>query len=531
MTTEIELKFLLKASSKPAQTIITINELLSAKKIAYIASEQQLTNHYFDTSDLNFRKYDMGLRVRTCHSIDKQYREQTIKTSGKVQGGLHQRPEYNVSIKNTLPVLSLFPSEIWHEDQNVEQLQAQLITLFSTDFLRTVWTITLPQEKNITENSVIELVFDQGKVESNGLHEDICELELELVSGSLDDLLMIADQLSQCLKVRLGQKSKAARGYGLWHMSSASEPGKVAEKQESTQSASPTLALIPLSHGENINHAFVSGINFSLNKLQQYVDAYIDHPSLTTLTKITEILTLIRHGFWVFDQYLPVELRSIREQLSSFIKLFDWVEDAVHLKELLTKTGNYRAKLHYSEQLTTQLKVEKSRFPNSEQVSELFHSTGFTQIQLALIELLLQENVLIEVDEVTGNYPDLVTFSSQALDNSLDNLVAVMARDKVLNRETYLVNHTVLVRTLLTGSWFGSLYNKDDRLTFRNPWLDTQQGISELQTLLLLQKQLSVLTEPLKKLTDWLDSKVEHLLETLHQSKEQALSLMPYWRS
>jgi triphosphatase len=86
------------------------------------------------------------------------------------------------------------------------------------------------------------------------------------------------------------------------------------------------------------------------------------------------------------------------------------------------------------------------------------------------------------------------------------------------------------VRTLLTGSWFGSLYDKEDRLTFRNPWLDTQQGISELQTLLLLQKQLTVLTEPLNKLNIWLDSKIEHLLETLHQSKEQALLLMPYWR-
>jgi triphosphatase len=530
MTTEIELKFLLKESAKPAQTIITINELLSAKKIAFIASERQLTNHYFDTRELNFRTYDMGLRVRTCHLIDKKYREQTIKTSGKMQGGLYQRPEYNVSIEKPLPLLSLFPAEIWHEEQNVEQLQAQLITLFSTDFLRTVWTITLPQAKKDGEISVIELVFDLGKVESNGLHENICELELELISGELDDLLFIADSLSQCLRVRLGQKSKAARGYALWYLSSNSDYGKVTAQQKNSVSHSPTLALIPLSGCKNINQAFLSGINFSLNQLQQHVDAYIEYPSLTTLTKTTETLTLIRHGFWVFDQHLPTALRKVRVQLSNFIKLFDWVEDAVHLKELLTKTGNYRAKLHYSEQLIDQLKVEKSHFPTSEQVSELFHSAGFTQIQLTLIKVIVQEDVLIADQKCVDNYADLFAFSAQALDNSLSELVDVMAHNKVLNREQYLFNNSLLVRTLLTGSWFGSLYNKEDRLAFRNPWLDTQQGIRELQTLLLLQKQLAVLTEPLDKLTIWLDKKIEHLMDTLNQSKKQALSLMPYWR-
>jgi triphosphatase len=134
------------------------------------------------------------------------------------------------------------------------------------------------------------------------------------------------------------------------------------------------------------------------------------------------MLALIRHGFWVFDQYLPEELRKIREQLSSFIKLFDWVEDAVHLKELLTKKGNYRTKLHYSEQLITQLKVEKSHYPNNEQVNELFHSTGFTQIQLALIKLILQDKVI----STEGDRSHLLEFSGQALDNSLCGLATVM---------------------------------------------------------------------------------------------------------
>ena len=89
METEIEIKFLF--SSKFESELyekITTHGFLSSKK-------QFLHNVYFDTAERSLRKIDMGLRVRSCDGRSVQ----TIKTAGRVIGGLHQRPEYNDPIE------------------------------------------------------------------------------------------------------------------------------------------------------------------------------------------------------------------------------------------------------------------------------------------------------------------------------------------------------------------------------------------------------------------------------------------------
>ncbi len=58
------------------------------KKYHYAVANNTLTNCYFDTKELSFRKHDFGLRVRSKN----EQREQTIKTAGQTIGGLHKRP-------------------------------------------------------------------------------------------------------------------------------------------------------------------------------------------------------------------------------------------------------------------------------------------------------------------------------------------------------------------------------------------------------------------------------------------------------
>jgi triphosphatase len=61
------------------------------------------------------------------------------------------------------------------------------------------------------------------------------------------------------------------------------------------------------------------------------------------------------------------------------------------------------------------------------------------------------------------------------------------------------------------------------------PWLDSTQGISELQSLNLLQQQLVHLPKEEKKLAQWLANKNDNLITALDQSKEKALTMKPYW--
>ncbi|QSX33002.1 CYTH domain-containing protein [Shewanella avicenniae] len=205
---EIELKLLLAPESISALKT-TVNQLANVEA----GQQKTLVNRYFDTPSLALRQLDMGLRVRGCNGA----LEQTIKTAGKVVGGLHSRPEYNVDINSEEPTLALFPAEIWPEGTDVAALQQQLRCIFSTDFVRTIWLIQ-------RADAEVEVAFDQGTVAANGKQEPICELEFELFSGDANALLTLAKQVAAVVPVRLGKASKAQRGYRLSGQQQAKQP-------------------------------------------------------------------------------------------------------------------------------------------------------------------------------------------------------------------------------------------------------------------------------------------------------------------
>lgn len=203
MDTEIELKFLVS----PA-LIARLPALLTRHEIRK-HDQKTLANTYFDTPNLRLSQLKAGLRTRRQH--DKL--EQTLKLAGSQVGGLHQRPEYNVDITEPLPNLSLFPAQVWPADFNLDQVQAELLPLFSTDFVRERWIIKL-------ENTELELALDlgevrTGEVKAQSLIEPIQELELELVSGEVSGLFTLAEQLLEYGGMRLSAVSKAQRGYRL----------------------------------------------------------------------------------------------------------------------------------------------------------------------------------------------------------------------------------------------------------------------------------------------------------------------------
>lgn len=203
MSTEIELKLFFSPLQQQA-LVDCINNI--AKKPPQ--SSKQLINRYYDTFDLQLRRWNMGLRVRDTNGE----KEQTIKTSGQVRGGLHQRAEYNVAINKAAPELGLFPQAIWPQGADIDSLQGNLQCLFNTNFNRLVWHINI-------DESLIELAIDIGAVETANATEAICELELELLTGHSHSLLMLANLIAQQIPVRLAQDSKAKRGYVLANLS------------------------------------------------------------------------------------------------------------------------------------------------------------------------------------------------------------------------------------------------------------------------------------------------------------------------
>ena len=158
-----------------------------------------LSNTYYDYPDHFLAKKKMGLRIRQ----EDQELTLTLKTNGEVFGGLHSRPEYNLSLtEKETPT-----NDQLRELYPFEQLPSSTLQpIFSTDFNRTVWLVEFQQSK-------IEVAFDQGKIIAGESEQPICEIEFELKSGNVQDLFDFVETLPFERDIYFSSASKAKRGY------------------------------------------------------------------------------------------------------------------------------------------------------------------------------------------------------------------------------------------------------------------------------------------------------------------------------
>ncbi|MFT6086387.1 MAG: triphosphatase, partial [Glaciecola sp.] len=168
-TMEIELKLV---ADQDALTSFE-QTLLPKLKGKVTRSSFDVLNDYYDTPEQFLGKRKMGFRIRRVNDDI----EQTIKTEGKAEGGLHQRPEYNVNLDKAHPDLEKFDSEIWASDINVQEVNRLLQVQFSTHFHRVTFDI-------LDGENHIELVFDSGEVKHKKGKLPIGEIEIELKSGA-----------------------------------------------------------------------------------------------------------------------------------------------------------------------------------------------------------------------------------------------------------------------------------------------------------------------------------------------------------
>ncbi len=290
--------------------------------------------------------------------------------------------------------------------------------------------------------------------------------------------------------------------------------------------------MIFISKESSLYEAFKQGINFSLTQLQLTVDSYVNAHSLSKLNKISELLALLRQGFWLFSDYLTEEELKLRDELSYFIRTIHWVDNARYIQALNNKQSSYQKETSVSQELIKKLQLAQNRYPNEAKVIALLHSERFNNLQLGLLSLLLKKNK--KQESQTSQL--LAEFSAKQLTQSTDALSKELAKlpNSTCSSSTdlYLSVHSLLIRALLTSSWFSYLSEEPESSVvkrFNMPWLDIKQGVSELQSLSLLQQQLAHLPNPEEKLVRWLVDKNENLIIALDQSRAKALSMKPYW--
>jgi inorganic triphosphatase YgiF len=206
-TMEIELKLLIDPADMPAFRRLALLEQFAMAQPA----TRRLKNTYYDTPERFLRAHGLELRVRRVGRVATQ----TLKAVGPaVQGGLHQRPEWETRVSSAQPELGLLTTLVgagsaWEIALGNPGLTQRLVPIFGSEVRRTVWNLRLPQ------GAAVELALDQGELRHGDRRAPINEVELELKAGSAGALFDLALQLQEQVPLRIGGLSKSARGYAL----------------------------------------------------------------------------------------------------------------------------------------------------------------------------------------------------------------------------------------------------------------------------------------------------------------------------
>lgn len=320
MAQEIELKFIVAQDG-----VETLREQLNALEAKHTPAGQ-LLNIYYETADNWLRRHDMGLRIRG----DQGRYEMTLKIAGRVVGGLHQRPEYNIPLDKPELALERLPAEVWPQGELPAALAEHVQPLFSTDFARERWVI---QEGK----SEIEIALDRGEVKAGEHQEPICELELELLAGETADLLRLAHRLLESGVLRQGSLSKAARGY---HLAQGNAPRELRP--------TPFLQAAPKA---TVEQAFASALELALSQWQYHEELWV-RGNDAARPEVLRAIALLRHAFTLFGGIVPrkasAHLRDLLTQAEATLT------SAVSAETAVWDVPSAMAKLLLTEWLVTQ---------------------------------------------------------------------------------------------------------------------------------------------------------------------------------
>ncbi|QFU24377.1 CYTH domain-containing protein [Shewanella eurypsychrophilus] len=500
MNAEIELKLFFQLEQQ--QTLVNLLDSLpnSEQKAC-----RKLTNGYFETPDLQLRKWDMGLRVRGYDG----HREQTIKTAGSVIGGIHSRPEYNVDIEQDVPNLHLFPKEIWPQPANISAVQSQLTCLFDTDFDRRTWHIYV-------DESLIEVALDIGQVsvtrDGETKSEPICELEFELMAGKTAALIELGSKVAESVAVRLGKASKAQRGYRL--------------AAQSSPLSLDVLKFIELETEQDLKLTLISLLSSGIERWQQ-LEAMILESCLHDIEQLPflcyRLRACVRLLRCTLEQFNLLNDQHIA-RFDCIEAHLDFVEIGLSLTEILSQNSQLIAKLSCKKQLESQTRKALASLAIPCLFNKMLADTCYGSLQLGLVEILFG----VRDGEVSVNIQtELMVFADRMQEASWQKIVGLMPSESDLTSKEYQSLARALDDSIFVGVAYGELYAKESRDVFRAPWQDLVLGI---RTLAAYRKLREISLALGVDISDWLQNKEASLIFAMEQSRRTALKNQPYWR-
>lgn len=170
-----------------------------------------LDNTYFDTQDMALRALRGSIRVRK-YSTETCYRyEHTVKFGSLCDNGLYQRYEWNVEAKDDrFNLLDFIKTVSQDNDADSVELLKSLFDNVNISSLHPICSTLVERTTYLVKynDSVIEACFDVGKAIAGNKSSPICELELELVSGKVQDLREMSNYVVEHSELLPSDESK-----------------------------------------------------------------------------------------------------------------------------------------------------------------------------------------------------------------------------------------------------------------------------------------------------------------------------------
>jgi len=209
---EIELKYRI-------DSVEQYEKLLSDTWIAGHAESEEpeiirMKAAYFDTEDLKLISHNIALRIR--NEGDRTLATLKWREDDDGIGGLYIRSEINIPVTDKTcffaPDPAIFKESIEGRDL-LDILEGNpLINIIDMIFTRKSFRIDY-------EKSILELSLDEGVIVAGVKSIQFRELEIEIYSGSKEDLLAVGNHISDKYGLEPELKTKFARGIELLEIS------------------------------------------------------------------------------------------------------------------------------------------------------------------------------------------------------------------------------------------------------------------------------------------------------------------------
>ncbi len=466
---------------------------------------QHLANVYFDNEEFKLRELGIGMRIRTT---SEQF-IQCVKSSGKAIGGLHQRNEDEIALDvNQLDITRIQEPYLQILVEEALEEGGEFAPCFETNFDRTSCTLTF------SDSTKIELALDFGEIVSGENTLQISEVELELLEGSADYIFAIGRYLIKELNLTLSNASKARRGYSLC---------------KDFNPRQKIMQVTELSQGVEAESAFEQICFSSLNHWQYY-ELFLDRDNAHgAILEMYRALMSLQHIYLVFGGLIP------RNATKDLRRSWDWlgeamrpIVDAAKHKRYLVRYLKLKADWDLVESQQQKIQTEAVRM--IEEFKSLLTTERYNLMMLNMSQWLYSRewrNHIPENDRDNLSIP-IIDFAKTQLDHMRKDLKRDLGANLDLQPKDYFKQIAHLRRALDTGLFFGSLFDTQKRLSYRQPWVDIIDGIRELQMNQYIS-ELQLENHQQDETDEWLANRNQPILDALEGTRRSIFKANPYW--